>query len=114
VNLTILVAFFSVVYAQTIEFNGVRAAVNLDRAKGFRVSVADVNNDDYPHVYVTSPNTSGRQYLYVFDPETKQYDDISESSGIRKNRSRIAGRASDGAIFADVKKGSSLCLPCFR
>ena len=111
----------SIPYAQTIQFKDVTSAVGLDIAKGYRVSVADVNSDDYPDIYVTSvPNTTpAKQYLYLYDPNTKTYQDISGASGIRKNRRGPAGsddgngRYSDGAIFGDVDNDGDLDIFSF-
>ncbi|MFC1889153.1 FG-GAP-like repeat-containing protein [Thermodesulfobacteriota bacterium] len=109
------------------QFQNVTDQVGLSDANGFRVSVADVNCDDYPDIYVTTGAFPKKQYLYVFDPVDQVYIDLSEPllpdespnpdySGIRKNRRGPegeddgTGRHSEAAVFGDVDNDGDLDL----
>lgn len=79
----------------------------------FRISIADINGDDYPdlivHDTVDHATWDVLNKMYVFlnvegdTPGTRKFIDFTEESGIRANRRGTAdGRHSDLALIGDV------------
>jgi hypothetical protein len=103
-------------------FTNVTADVGLTSKPGFRLSVADVNGDGYPDIYLIrqqddmTGDVLNKQYLFLnlqcegsSDPRCRNFVDATAGSGIRANRQGTAdGRHQDGAIFADVDNDGDL------
>ncbi|MBN1297189.1 CRTAC1 family protein [bacterium] len=100
-------------------FVEVTDALGLSDAPSMRISVADLNGDDYPDLFVhddtiwDSWDVMNRMYIYLNcegdTPGTRTFVDFTEASGIRANRRNTQdGRHSDLAIFADVDNDGDL------
>lgn len=86
-------------------------SVGLNAAKGSRIVVVDVNNDDYPDIFWGTGNAGMNHYrllLNVGNPNKfssfkRIFIDYTEQSGININRNpEKQGRIIDVAAFADV------------
>jgi hypothetical protein len=103
-------------------FTDVTADVALSGKPGFRLSIADVNGDAYPDIYLhrsqddMTGNVLDKQYLFLnlqcegsSDPHCRRFVDFTTESGIRANRQgTTSGRHQDAAIFADVDNDGDL------
>ncbi len=86
------------------KFKNVTSQVGLSGAKGFRVSISDFNNDNYPDIVV---NYETNRYFYQYNPSSKTYTDISASTGV------ASGKKYNGCISADVDNDGDMDLFCF-
>jgi hypothetical protein len=104
-------------------FTDVTGEVGLTGVPAFRISVADVNGDGYPDLYLHRAANHGagdvldKQYLYLNlpgdpgDPHSRTFVDYTAESGIRANRAGTTdGRHSDAGVFADVDNDGDLDL----
>lgn len=93
--------------------------LGLSDAPSMRISVGDLNGDDYPDLFIHDDTDWGnwdvmnRMYIYLNvegdTPGTRKFVDFTEESGIRANRRATNdGRHSDLAIFADVDNDGDL------
>ncbi len=100
-------------------FTDVSDDVGLTGAAGYRLSIADLNGDDFPDILAHMPLDHGtedvinKQYLYLnvpgTEPGSRQFIDFTEESGIRANRQGTTdGKHTDSAIFADVDNDGDL------
>jgi hypothetical protein len=98
-------------------FTDVTDDVDLTGVYAFRISIADVNGDDYPDLLIhRRGNERGLQSLYLNvpgdnpgDPHDRAFVDFTEESGITANREGTPdGRHSSLAIFADVDNDGDL------
>ena len=100
-------------------FSNVTAEADLTGVVGFRLSLADVNGDDYPDIFAHIPLDHGagdvlnKQFLYLNvpgdTPGSRKFVDFTDDSNIRANRQGTEdGRHSDSAIFADVDNDGDL------
>jgi len=103
-------------------FTNVTDDVGLTGIPGFRLSIADVNGDGYPDIFLHRQLNHGtgdvlnKQYLYLNvpgddpgDPYIRAFMDYTTESNIRANREGTTdGRHSDSAIFADVDNDGDL------
>lgn len=95
-------------------FVDVTAAAQLDMAPGFRLSVADVNNDGYPDLF--SGNHIGfgtvQQHLFLnkWDAQKQRrvFEEVPNAAGLRLNYTGNPGRDSEGVIFGDVDNDGDL------
>ena len=85
-------------------FRDATTDAGLNSAHGFRLSITDANEDTYPDIFV---NSGSNQALYVLDPGTLQYSDVSTIAGFP------TGRSYEGTISADVDNDGDLDLFCF-
>ncbi|KYK29911.1 MAG: hypothetical protein AYK19_19025 [Theionarchaea archaeon DG-70-1] len=104
-------------FTQEDWFSDVTDEVGLEGVCAFRISIADVNGDDYPDLLIhRRGNERGLQSLYLnvpgdnlSDPYARKFIDFTEVSGITANRDGTAdGRHSSLAIFADVDNDGDL------
>ncbi len=86
-------------------------SINLDSAFGARISIVDINNDNFPDLLWGTGNAGKNQFhLYLNTPNPdisssikRIYKDITEESGINVNRDpNKKGRVVDVAAMADV------------
>jgi len=93
--------------------------VGLDSAKGSRIVVVDVNNDDYPDLlWGTGGAGKNKFYLYlnVENPDNQSsykriFKDFTDESGINVNRDlNKTGRVIDVASMADVDNDGDMDL----
>lgn len=85
-------------------FRNVTSQVGLSGAKGFRVSISDFNNDNYPDIIV---NYETNRYFYQFNPSAKTYTDITAATGV------ASGKKYNGCISADVDNDGDMDVFCF-
>lgn len=109
--LSALIFSLSPIYAQT--WVEVTDKLGLTGTPSFRISIVDLNGDDYPdlvvHDAVDHANWDVMNKMYVYlnvegdTPGTRKFIDFTEESGIRANRRGTKdGRHSDLAIFGDI------------
>jgi hypothetical protein len=100
-------------------FTNVTDDAGLAGLPGFRLSLADLNNDGYPDIFLHIPMNEGegdvldKQFLYLNvpgdTPGTREFIDYTEASNIRANRQGTTdGRHSNSAVFADVDNDGDL------
>lgn len=109
--LSVLIFSLSPIYAQT--WVEVTDKLGLTGTPSFRISIVDLNGDDYPdlvvHDAVDHANWDVMNKMYVYlnvegdTSGTRKFIDFTEESGIRANRRGTKdGRHSDLAIFGDI------------
>ncbi len=103
-------------------FTDVTQELGLGSASGFYISIADLNGDDYPDLFLTdfmdeaTGDVYKKQRLYMnrpgddpSDPFSRKFVDVTEESGIWANRRNTdEGRHSDLAVFGDVDNDGDL------
>lgn len=100
-------------------FAEVTEPLGLSDAPSMRVSIADLNGDDYPDLFLHDDtdwhgwNVMNNMYIYLNvegdTPGSRKFIDFTEESGIRANRrNTVDGRHSDLAIFGDVDNDGDL------
>jgi len=115
-----LILFSNIVFAQNnLWVKDVTSAAGLDDARGSRIVIIDVNNDDYPDLFWGTGN-AGKNKFYLYlnienpdknSPQKRIFQDFTEESGINVNRNpNKDGRVIDIVALADVDNDGDVDL----
>lgn len=97
----------------------ISSSINLDSAYGARISIVDINNDNFPDLLWGTGNAGKNQFhLYlsipnpdISSPVKRIFKDITDESGINSNRDpNKKGRVVDVAAMADVNNDGNIDL----
>lgn len=114
------VLFFTAANAQDASWvKNVTAEIGLDSARGARIVIADVNNDDYPDL-IWGTGNAGKNKFYLYlnvpnpdasSPNKRLFRDFTAESGMNANRTAGKGqRTIDVAALADIDNDGDLDL----
>jgi hypothetical protein len=103
-------------------FSDATAAAGLTGAKGFRINIVDLNNDEYPDLMLINSNASistqqklSRLYMNIQDPastnpQDRIFKNVTEGSGIFASSIGDTGRVFSCATMADVNNDGNMDL----